>query len=284
MEIRVKTKHIVFIILGIILLGLNIYLLMGTRWFKPLIVISLVIAGIQFFLDFLNENKRQKEIEVKFLEFVRALVETVRSGISVPKSILQISDEDFGALNPYIRKLSNQIEWGFPLQEAFTIFAYDTNNKVIKKAISIVIEAEKSGGNLDKVLESVSNSTFLIKKMKEERRTSVYSQMVQGYIIFFVFIIIMLILQIYLMPKISSISVDVQSGFGDNPLGSGFGAGQKLAEDNMDMIFTWLMIIQGLFAGLLIGKFSEGEIKYGIKHSLILIILGYLIITTVKGI
>lgn len=282
MEIRIKTRHILFIILGIILLVANIYFFYGTRWFKPVVVLSFCLMGLQFLLDFLNENKRQKEIEVKFLEFVRALVETVRSGISVPKAIMQISDEDYGALNPYIKKLANQIQWGFPLQQAFNIFANDTNNKVIKKSISIVTEAEKSGGNLDKVLESVSHSVFLIKKMREERRASVYSQMVQGYIIFFVFIIIMLVLQVYLMPKISEI--DISAGLGGNPLGADFSGGQAITKDVIENIFTWLVIIQGLFAGLMIGKFSEGEIKQGIKHALILIILGYLIISTVKGI
>ncbi len=281
--IKIRMKHILFIILGILLLIANFYFFWETRWFKPLVVVSFVIAGIQFLLDFLNENKRQKEIEVKFLEFVRTLVETVRSGVSVPKGILQISDEDYGALNPYVKKLSNQIEWGFPLQEALKVFAHDTNNRVIKKSISIVTEAEKSGGNLDKVLESVSNSIFMIKKMKEERRASVYSQMVQGYIIFFVFIIIMLVLQIYLMPKISSISLDVGSGLGQNLVGAG-GVGNTISQDLMGNIFTWLVVIQGLFAGLMIGKFSEGELKSGIKHSLILIIIGYLIISTVKGV
>lgn len=282
MDIRIRKRHIAFIIIGILLLIFSIFFYRGTRWFKPLIVISLVLMGLQFFIDFLRENKRQQEIEVKFLEFVRALVETVKSGISVPKSILQISNEDYGALNPYVKKLAHQIEWGFPLHDAFTIFADDTNNKLIKKSISIVIEAEKSGGNIDKILESVSNSVFLIKKMKEERRASVYSQMVQGYIIFFVFIIIMLVLQIYLMPKINSLSMDV----GTNLISpSGIGAPSAGFEENMmNGIFTWLVVIQGIFAGLMIGKFSEGELKYGIKHALILIILGYLIITTVRGI
>ena len=43
-------------------------------------------------------------------------------------------------------------------------------------------------------------------------------------------------------------------------------------------------MIQGFFAGIMIGKFAEGELRRGIKHSLIVMIISYLIITTLRGI
>lgn len=283
MDIKFEAKHILFIVLGIIVLIGDFYFFMGLRWFKPILVISFVIMGLQFFLDFLQENKRQKEIELKFLEFVRALVETVKSGTSVPKAIQQVSKEDYGYLTIHVRKLANQLEWGFPLHDALINFAKDTNNRVIAKSVSIVTEAEKSGGNMGEVLEAVSGSVFSIKKVKEERKASVYSQLVQGYIIYFVFIIIMLVMQVYLMPKISQLSMDVGSGLGGSII-PGMSGGAKLSSDFMDQLFVYLVIIQGAFAGLLIGKFSEGELKYGVKHALILVIVGYLIISTVRGV
>ncbi|MFC2143947.1 hypothetical protein ACFLQO_01120, partial [Candidatus Aenigmatarchaeota archaeon] len=39
--------------------------------------------------------------------------------------------------------------------------------------------------------------------------------------------------------------------------------------------FIWFIVIQGFFAGLAIGKMSEGAIMAGLKHSLILILIGY---------
>ncbi|MBU0962344.1 MAG: hypothetical protein KKD48_00400, partial [Nanoarchaeota archaeon] len=84
MEIKFEARHILFIILGVLLLGGDIYFFFRTRWFKPVLVISFVIMLLQFFIDFLQENKKQKEVELKFLEFVRALVETVKSGVSIP--------------------------------------------------------------------------------------------------------------------------------------------------------------------------------------------------------
>ncbi|MEK6882869.1 MAG: hypothetical protein AABY22_24815, partial [Nanoarchaeota archaeon] len=52
---------------------------------------------------------------------------------------------------------------------------------------------------------------------------------------------------------------------------------------NLDFIFLMLILIQGFFDGLVIGKFSEGSITHGFIHSLILMTMSALIITTVKG-
>ena len=60
------------------------------RLFYPLIVIALTVSWIQFWIDFYHEQNRQKEIEQKFLEFVRNLVGTVKSGIPIPRAGLTL--------------------------------------------------------------------------------------------------------------------------------------------------------------------------------------------------
>ncbi|MDD5331850.1 MAG: type II secretion system F family protein [Candidatus Nanoarchaeia archaeon] len=279
MKLEFKKKYWIGIIAALFLLITDILVFRGTRWFYTLLIISLSIAWLQFWLDFFAENKRQKEMEEKFLEFIRNLVGTVKSGISIPNSIINVVDGDYGSLNPYVKKLAKQIEWGIPVQEALIIFANDTKNAVIKRSISIVIEATRSGGDIEDVLEEVSSSVVNVKKMKQERKSSTYSQIVQGYIVFFVFIAIMLVLQLWLFPKITEMSSSFGTGLG--VLGVGAGTGE--APVNLDKIFFGLIVVQGFFAGIMIGKFSEGKLKQGLIHSLVLVTVATLIITTVKG-
>ena len=277
---KLKTRHIIGIIIGVALIAISLILFRSSNFIKPLIVFGVIIATIQFWVDMITENKRQNELELQFLEFSRALESTVRSGIPIPKAIKQISSSDYGALTPYVKKLTNQLDWGIPLSEALIVFAKDTTNKVVKKSVSILNEAERSGGNIEVVLNAVTNSVLQIKKIKEERKANAYSQLVQGYIIFFIFIAIMLILQIYLMPQLGDISGALFQG-----LRGGFvnyvetGGVETSSQLNLENIFLALISIQGIFAGLMIGKFAEGEIKAGIKHSLILTISGYFIST-----
>ncbi|MBS3149217.1 type II secretion system F family protein [Candidatus Woesearchaeota archaeon] len=285
MKLEFKTKYIVSILIGLFIIILDFIIFKGTRWFQPLFGIGLFIIISPFWLDILKENKRQAEIEFKFLEFVRALVETIKSGVPIPKAIIHVSTADYGDLSPYVKKLAYQIEWGMPLREALQTFARDTNNRVIIRSISIVMEAERSGGNISEVLSAVTASILQIKKIKDERKSNTYSQMVQGYFIFFVFIVIMLVLQLYLMPQLGDISGTIAIG-----VSGGFEAyveGQEPPQNeslNFDSIFLYLILIQAFFAGIMIGKFAEGELKRGLKHSVIVMIVSYLIITTIRGI
>ncbi|MBI1972946.1 type II secretion system F family protein [Candidatus Woesearchaeota archaeon] len=264
---RFKAVYIVEIFLSLLAVAGNVYLFWGKRQFWPIVIILLSLGWLHFWIDFFAENRRQKEIELKFVEFARTLVESVKSGVSIPRSIMNIAQKDFGALSPFLQKLAHQIEWGIPTRKALMTFSTDTNNRVIKRSVSILVEAEQSGGDISDVLESVVDSVINIKKMREERKASIYSQVVQGYIVYFIFIIIMLILQLWLFPKLGNLSI----------------GGSTPGEFNLNPTFFSLIMIQGLFAGVMIGKFSEGTIKQGLLHSLILMTLAALIITTVKG-
>jgi flagellar protein FlaJ len=285
MKFKIKTRHIASILIGIVAIILAIVFLQDTRWLRPLVAIGLFFMVSQFLLDFTLENKKQQEIESKFLEFVRSISNSVKSGIPVPKAIMMVADADYGSLSPYVKKLAKQLEWGFPLRQAFMTFARDTENKLIKKSITIVIEAEKSGGNIQEVLSAVTASVLQIKKIKEERKSMIFSQTLQGYIVFFIFIGIMIVLVTYLLPQLEGMGGMM---IGDMVSGGSVFEGGELTEVpsqlNYDLIFTGLILIQGFFAGLLVGKFSEGELKYGIKHSLIMMMGGYLLFATAVGI
>jgi len=287
MRIQFRNIYFVWFFVAFIILTANFYLFFNfgvdfgsnTRWFFPLLIIGLLVASGQFWIDFMKERERQKRIEIKFLDFVRNLSSTIKSGISIPASIVQASSKDYSELNPYIKKLSNQIQTGISVHKALQTFANDTHNPMIKRAVSIVNEAEASGGDIENVLTSVTASLVSIKKIKEERKLSIYSQMVQGYIIYFVFIGIMLLLQLKLFPKLSEVGTSL--GTSGGLLGTAVQTGAEAV--NLDFTFFILILIQGFFAGLMIGKFSEGSIKDGIIHSLILVVSAALIVTTIKG-
>ena len=254
MRIEIKTKHYVGIIFGALIIILDFIFFfnftgeIGPKWwwFNPLIVLGIIVAIILFIIDFLNIENKEKEIEQKFLEFVRSLVENVRSGVSIPQAILHVENSNYGTLTPYVQKLAHQIEWGYPLKTALEVFANDTKNSVIKRAIAIVIEAEKSGVDIGAVLEAVGGSVVEIKKVKEERKANANSQTIQGYIIYAVFIGVMVMLQVFLIPKISTLSADVNTGLGAGLGGLGGGTAEAI---DFGPIFMTLIMIQGLFAG-----------------------------------
>jgi len=287
--IRIKDKHyagfaVAFVVLAIDFVLLFDFSIFSPRewYFQPIIMLAIVIAGAPIFMDFLNETKRQKEIETKFLEFVRNLVESVRSGVSVPRAIIQASSSSYGPLDYYVKKLARQLEWGYPLHHALKVFAEGTNNPVITRSVDIVTQAEKSGGDMASVLEAVTSSVLEIQKIKDERKAMSFNQTIQGYIIFFVFVAIMVVMQVYLLPQLKNIGTDIAQGMGGS--GGFLGGGSCPIGEDIGGAFTGTIIVQGIFAGLMIGKFSDGNFKYGVKHSVLMVIIGYLLLTTIMGI
>ncbi|MDO8628575.1 MAG: type II secretion system F family protein [Nanoarchaeota archaeon] len=272
-----KKTYITSIIIGLLLAGLDYYYLFNTRYFSIGIVISIIVAIIWPFINYIQELSRQKEREILFLEFSRNLVEAIKSGIPLPRAILNVSQKDYRSLDPLIKKLASQVELGIPVRTALWTFATGTKNNVIKRSISIMNEAERSGGDIKDVLDNIVESVLQIKKLKEERRTGVYGQIMQGYFVYLLFIGIMLTMQLWLFPKLGSISGTLPPETLPLP-GTGINT-----VTNLDNTFFGLLMIQGFFAGIMIGKLSEGTLKQGILHSFILMALAAVIITTIKG-
>jgi flagellar protein FlaJ len=187
-----------------------------------------------------------------------------------------------------VRRLARQIEWAVPLHRALTYFADRIKNPLISRTISTVIEAEKSGGNIEDVLRGITTSLIEIKELKDRRRALIHSQIIQSYVIFAVFLIVMIFIQNSLVPYLARIQGGALGGiFGGGLGGEAISSmvqevaisfesvpaffsslGQYLT--HLEGIFTMLAVIQGIFAGLVVGKLSEGEVTAGLKHSLIL--------------
>ena len=249
------------------------------------LVYFLVGAGVliilfPFVLSSIIEGRQEREKDEKFLEFSRALVESVESGTPISKSIINMKQKDFGSLTPYVQKLANQIQLGIPLQTALQTFAYDTKSQIIIRAITLIREADKTGGNINTILDSVAKSVSEIEKLKAESRAAISSIVVEGYIIFFVFIVIMVVMEIQIIPMTAGISV---SGTSFNAVSSGTQtSGSGFDPSQFTFAFLGLLITQGFFAGLVIGKLSEGEVKSGLKHSFIMVAMAILISTGSK--
>jgi len=299
---RIEKRHIFGMVLAVGLLVIDALMFLRTAWFIPLIVISLTLGSSQFWIDYFVTLRKQKELESLFPEFVRNLVGAIKSGMPVGKAIIHVSGTDYGALTPFVVKLANQVEWSIPVHKALLNFANETKNPVIKRAISTVIEAETSGGNIEDVLQTVTNSVIEIKKIKLARRASIQGQLVQSYIIFMVFLGVMVVIQNLLIPYIAQIQEQNIEGAADASASIGGALGGALEPvsfrfdsipaffgslgdylTNIRGVFLMLACIQALFAGLVLGKLSEGEIKLGIKHSLILMTIAFFVISLAQG-
>ncbi|MCX6748198.1 MAG: type II secretion system F family protein [Candidatus Pacearchaeota archaeon] len=267
-KIDLEKKNVMGVLAAIIIIIADFAIFWQNPIFWFIFGLAIVIAALPFFISLILESSKEKENNEMFLEFTRNLVESVKAGTPISKSILNLRGRFYGTLTPNVQKLINQISIGIPVPEALEIFARDVNSPVVSRAVSLIGKAEKAGGDIDNILESTAKSVAEVEKLKKERKAAISSLVVQGYVIFLVFIVIMLIMQFKILPMTSEISMSDMGGFSSSA-----------PSQNATAPLLYLLLAQGLFTGLVIGKLAEGSIKAGIKHSFIMLALSILIYT-----
>ena len=120
---ELKNIHWIGIISGIIILVVSLFFA-GTDMFFFLIGFAILIAISPFVFAVIIETQNVTEKEEMFLEFTRNLVESVKTGTPISKSIINVKDKSYGVLGPHIQKLANQISMGIPLSFAPVIMPF----------------------------------------------------------------------------------------------------------------------------------------------------------------
>ncbi|MAG10782.1 hypothetical protein CMI44_00520 [Candidatus Pacearchaeota archaeon] len=262
---EIKKRHIVGIAFGVITVISSLFAI-GTEFFFFIIGMGILIGVSPFVFTIINENRIATEKEEMFLEFARNLIESVKTGTPVSKSIINVKNKSYGVLSENVKKLANQIYLGIPLNTALNTFAKDVNNTTISRALTLIGNAERAGGEIGEILESVTEAVSMSDKLKKERKTTISTLVIQGYIIFFIFIGIILVMQFKILPMIS--------GIADTKIGDI--GGETVSAEEMANAFLYLLLVQGFFSGLTIGKLAEGQIKSGIRHSFALMFMSFI--------
>lgn len=268
---ELKKSHYVGIGLGIAIIGIS-FILSGTKIFFLLFGIGVLVGSLPFVITLINETRIENEKEEMFLEFTRNLVESVKTGTPISKSIINMKDKGYGVLGENIRKLANQISLGISLNSALNVFAKDVGNKTVSRTITLIGEAEVAGGDIGGILESVAEAVSMSDKLKKERKAAISTLVIQGYIIFIVFMIIILIMEFQILPMVSGIAELGSVGAGTF---ANIGSGETIDQEDISNAFLYLLLIQGFFTGLTIGKIGEGGFKAGVKHSFALMLLSF---------
>lgn len=256
------------VVIGIVILMLNFYFIQPIMpAIAPIInVAGGLIAVVPPTLFFYSRYKEGKQIEQQFIFFIEDLTQGINSGMTLPMSLKYCSSRNYFALSPYVNELAAQVDWGIPFRKALGTFAKKTKSKPIRRAVTTIIQTYNMGGKVSDTLSAVGKSLVEIGKIREERTASVHSQIVTSYLLYFVFIFILIILQTFLIPALSMPEIPglVISSPASSRSGQTYTSG-----------FINFIIVQGFFAGLATGKMAEGSTVAGFKHSILLITTGY---------
>jgi len=230
--------------------------------------LSLLLLFVPFLISRYKEHKRIKEIEEMFHVFLRDFVQAIRSGMSIPVALKTVAENDYKSLTPFVKKMSSQLEWGIPLEKVLLNFSKQVKSRLIGRIVSSIIESHEFGGNLSDTLDALRATALETEKLREERKLYLHSQMITGYIIFFVFLAVIIGLKLFLIPSLTEAT-------GKEVLGVKVSREELIGE--YETLFRNIILIQGFFAGLSVGKMAEGAVIAGLKHSIFMMVVGILI-------
>jgi flagellar protein FlaJ len=184
------------------------------------------------------------------------------------KSILFASKGNYGILTPEIQKVSQQVSWGSSVSDALLAFSDRVRTKAIRRTISLIIEASKSGGNVADVLDVAARDAREIKMLEAERKTNMASYVVVVYVGMFVFLAILLILCTSFIPAMV--------GEGGEGMQGVMGGGGTLASlEEITTTFFYACIIQGFGSGFVAGVFEDGTFTASVKHVFIMVFISW---------
>lgn len=258
-----------------------------------LVIIAAFISVVPFFLYKYSKFMWLKSLETQFPNFLRDLADSKRSGMSFPEAIRIASKTNYGKLTPEIELMSNRLSWGTPFLRVLDIFGEKVkDSKVMTEAMNIIKESYQSGGNIASTLESVGQDIIMIKEAEEEKAALVKQHVMLMYGIFYMFMAVSIIIIFVMVPMIKSTpagmgqqgSSQLSISFSDPCAGSGMIFPCSLFASICSMLnhppgiscyylamFFSVIMIQGLFSGLIAGQLGEGSAVAGTKHSMIMV-------------
>ena len=165
---------------------------------------ALVLTIPYSILKFL-EFKKIKEYEKELPNFLRDLAESQRAGLTILQALQAVNKNEYGKLSEEIKKINNQLSWNIQLEKVLKDFAKRMNkSQMVKRAVMIIDQANKSGGNIEDTMDSLASTMEMIKDSQEEKAPLLNQQVMLMYAIFFIFLGISMALLKFLIPLLQT--------------------------------------------------------------------------------
>lgn len=277
MRVSKRDKKLVIIIataLGltqVITLIMNEFMIKADLIFKTdqLIFLALIISLFPPAIINYVDMRWRLSVDKNIPEFLRELSEAGRTGVTLTRALDLASKRRYGPLSSELEGIVIKLSWGGNFEDSLKKFAERIETKLAKRTSILLTEINRSGGDIKDVLDTVSRHIRELQSIEDERRSQLQTYVAIVYIAFFIFIFIDYILLQTFFAKIEALKESLSDV-------GGLFLMKDLSFENIKTMMFHMSVMQGLFGGLIAGKMGEGALGAGLKHSLILITIAFL--------
>ncbi len=220
------------------------------------------------------QARKISQIEERVPDFLRDVAEAGRFGMTLAQAIVVASGGKYGRLTPEIRRMAAQIDWGVPATEAIRLFSERMNSILITRISNIIIKASDAGGAVSDVLNMIAHDSRERILDRKERTIAMSTYMVVIYISFAVFLATIFILEATFIPEIKKAGSQLQNN-GGVLTGSGVSTVNVLAIGPVTLAFYLAVIVHATGDGIMAGVIQDSRISNGMRHSAIMLAIGF---------
>jgi flagellar protein FlaJ len=234
------------------------------------LIVGTAVLGLgPYSADITFRGRKERKYEQDFTDFLFELSELVRGGIDPIKAITTLSQGSLGSITKPVQMVAKQMQIGYTFEQSMRNLAVTLKSPLIERYVDLVIQASYSGGTVATLIQraSADMSTFLT--IEKEKRAGLSQYAIILYAAQVILIALSAILVVQFLPDLKSIA-----SIGSTSLGGSILGNSDIGSVAVERDLWFLVLINGFMGGLVIGKISEGTIKHGLKHALILMVIG----------
>lgn len=234
----------------------------------------------------MGSDSRVRKVEEILPDMLRLLAANIRSGLTIDKALLVSARPEFGSLEKELKIASKETLSGITIDNALFQISDTFNSRLLNRSVELLSEGLKRGGDLAKLLESLSDDIRQIKTLKKE-----VNAMVMMYVIFIFFAVgigapLLYAISGFLVTTMGKIGelIDVEDVLPEIQGSIPMSTPQlgNIDAEFLDFYSIVALSVTSIFGGILIGLVQEGKESAGFRYIPILLILSMAIYFVTK--
>ena len=219
-----------------------------------------------------KDNNWKEKVDEHLPNLLREISDAQKVGLPLPRAVIEASKRQYGPLTDELQLMAAKISWGIPFSQGLREMQKNIQTPLFDRTSILILEAEKAGGQTDEIFDSAYVHVTELLGLKRERLASMSSYKWIIVVAFLVFSFVIVILLNSFFIELARQSSQLQTS--DNSNLSTLG-GLPVSLAILQLIFFHLLLIEGLFSGLIASKMSTGRYTQGLYNSIYLLILAW---------
>jgi flagellar protein FlaJ len=237
-----------------------------TTYLNEIFFVSILVILVPSAILDLKHQRWISSIENQMPLLVRGVAESQETGMTLIRALEKVVDNKMvsGPISKEVKQLVIEMSWGTSFEDALTNFKNRINSPIVNRFCVLVLEASRSGGTIKKVFTATAGFMEEMKDIDRETDAQMKPYIIVIYAAFAVFIVTaILLVQSFFAPMSGSQQISSNTAI----------AGVGGLKD----FFYQDMLVSALTGGLMAGKIGERRVAGGMKHSILLVVIGYAI-------